>query len=371
MSHVDDGRLHAYLDGALPGGSEERRTVEAHLGLCPDCRARLEAAREDREKAGEILALLNPEAVHAPPFEELVARKEPTSAPPDSAGPRRGLRAWIPLAWAATVILALGGGWMARGTVLPSGAEDPTTAPTAQTARAPTPVPDADEVRAPERAPAEWRPATAAEAPTRPPAEAEPVQEVAPPETALVAEQISIEAAPEEDLPHAGSTHRARALEELTARATADEAWSTVTPAEAARELGRPALELEDLPWDRMELARVADWILVRTMHPVEPDERVELVQAIQVERLAEPALDAPSEDTSAILALNRVVADRAVRTRLREDVALAPATYAPPESEAEAARGAVLAHAREGLTVLLRGLDDLDALEELLARLR
>src|SRR3989442_11997677 len=43
MSHVDEGTLHAYLDGALPPG--ERSQVDAHLAECRDCRERLAAAR--------------------------------------------------------------------------------------------------------------------------------------------------------------------------------------------------------------------------------------------------------------------------------------------------------------------------------------
>ena len=39
MSHVDEGTLHAYLDGELP--SVERTALEAHLADCATCRANL------------------------------------------------------------------------------------------------------------------------------------------------------------------------------------------------------------------------------------------------------------------------------------------------------------------------------------------
>src|SRR4030088_1481885 len=39
MSHVDEGTLHAYLDGELP--SAERTALEAHLADCSTCRANL------------------------------------------------------------------------------------------------------------------------------------------------------------------------------------------------------------------------------------------------------------------------------------------------------------------------------------------
>ncbi|PYO77356.1 MAG: hypothetical protein DMD67_06720 [Gemmatimonadetes bacterium] len=40
MSHVDDGTLHAYLDGEL--SPPETQTVETHVVQCPACRTRLE-----------------------------------------------------------------------------------------------------------------------------------------------------------------------------------------------------------------------------------------------------------------------------------------------------------------------------------------
>ena len=31
MSHVDEGLIHAYLDGAFPPGSQQGEEIEAHL----------------------------------------------------------------------------------------------------------------------------------------------------------------------------------------------------------------------------------------------------------------------------------------------------------------------------------------------------
>src|SRR6266481_1796265 len=104
MSHVDDGTLHAYLDGEL--APAEAQGVDAHFAQCPACRGRLEEERALITRAGELLALA------APPEREL---------PPFRAGDVRPLkRLWwqvrLPLAWAATVVLALG-----IGTYLGSG----------------------------------------------------------------------------------------------------------------------------------------------------------------------------------------------------------------------------------------------------------
>ena len=96
MSHVDDGTLHAYLDGEL--SPPEAQGVEAHLAQCPGCRGRLEEERALIARAGELLALA------APPDREL---------PPWRPGDAKPLeRLWwqvrLPLAWAATIVLALG-----------------------------------------------------------------------------------------------------------------------------------------------------------------------------------------------------------------------------------------------------------------------
>ncbi len=117
MSHVTDGQLEAHLDGALasfdPVGSER---LIAHLGACPDCRRRLEEARATRERAGEILAGVLVSPVEVPPFEEIRARagQSGTREEPAGSGSRRGARRLAPahLAWAASVTIAVGAGWL-------------------------------------------------------------------------------------------------------------------------------------------------------------------------------------------------------------------------------------------------------------------
>ena len=96
MSHVDDGTLHAYLDGEL--SPPEAQSVAAHVAQCPACRTRLEEERALIARAGELLAQVTP------PDREL-----PVFRPGDVKPPvRLWWRVRLPLAWAATVALALG-----------------------------------------------------------------------------------------------------------------------------------------------------------------------------------------------------------------------------------------------------------------------
>lgn len=101
MSHVDDGTLHAYLDGEL--APPERERVEGHLAGCASCRVRLDEERSLIERAARLLDFAAPEeAGAAPPLQSL----------------RRGPLRWrfrVPLVWAATVVLAAGLGWYLRG----------------------------------------------------------------------------------------------------------------------------------------------------------------------------------------------------------------------------------------------------------------
>jgi hypothetical protein len=99
MSHVDDGMLHAYLDGELT--PVERTRLEEHLAECAACRARLEEERALVERAGALLALAEPPERAAPPLGQL-------------RQPRLAWRVRIPLAWAATLLLAIGTGWYLR-----------------------------------------------------------------------------------------------------------------------------------------------------------------------------------------------------------------------------------------------------------------
>jgi hypothetical protein len=127
MSHVDDGTLHAYLDGEL--APAEAQGVDAHLAQCPPCRGRLEEERALITRAGELLALAAPPHREAPPF------RAGDVTPPA----RLWWRVRLPLAWAATVVLALGiGTYLGRGVDRASQAQvAPDTQPTGRRALEP------------------------------------------------------------------------------------------------------------------------------------------------------------------------------------------------------------------------------------------
>lgn len=116
MLHVDDGQLHAYLDGELELlGPAETQAIEQHLDACAECRARLEEERRLRERAGLILRGSEAVELPVPAFETIAARAGggPTQRP--APRPRRPAAL---LAWAASILLALGLGWYGRELML-------------------------------------------------------------------------------------------------------------------------------------------------------------------------------------------------------------------------------------------------------------
>lgn len=104
MSHVDDGELTAYADGAWAAEEADAQRIAAHLAECVNCRNRLIQAQALSARASEVLAVATPLQLQTPPFETLRA----------GAVRKRRFPA-VPLTWAATVLLALGIGWFGRG----------------------------------------------------------------------------------------------------------------------------------------------------------------------------------------------------------------------------------------------------------------
>ena len=118
MSHVDDGRLSEYLDRLIGGSwdrgideSGDRAEIEAHLAECAECRERLDEVRSVRDRAAALLRAAEPAKVAMPQFAEIQARARARVAP------RRVLtmHRLTALGWAATIVLAVGVGWLARG----------------------------------------------------------------------------------------------------------------------------------------------------------------------------------------------------------------------------------------------------------------
>ncbi|HKC39772.1 MAG TPA: zf-HC2 domain-containing protein [Gemmatimonadales bacterium] len=103
MSHVDEGTLHSYLDGEL--SADERAAVEIHLSQCATCRASLAGQRALLERASAVLGVARPIERPAPPFEQL--RRQSKRSP---------WRVRRSIAWAASIVLAIGLGYSLRGT---------------------------------------------------------------------------------------------------------------------------------------------------------------------------------------------------------------------------------------------------------------
>ncbi|MGD0484338.1 MAG: zf-HC2 domain-containing protein, partial [Gemmatimonadales bacterium] len=207
MAHVDDGTLNALLDGEVP--AEEAVAVRAHLTSCTECAARFEEAKRFLAEAADLLSALAPPveerpAAAAPPAARAAApatapgTPAPAGAPPrrvsktarevaididgathkspaippnfpregevvappilgpsgrplfeGSAPPRRLRRAtdWPTLAWAASVVLALGVGYLANEV-----RHDRQATPPSETALPSVPAGAAQPARGPARA---------------------------------------------------------------------------------------------------------------------------------------------------------------------------------------------------------------------------
>ncbi len=142
MSHVDPGRIQAYLDGEL--GDSDCRALESHLATCDRCALLFEEESGVHARAARIVAAAD--AADEPAWEELVARAATAeSSPPDRAAPAATARWRRMLAWAATLVMAFTLGWTAsRGFLDPAATLD---APPLQRPAQARPVPAGTEDR--------------------------------------------------------------------------------------------------------------------------------------------------------------------------------------------------------------------------------
>ena len=103
MSHIDEGELTAYADGAYAPEDADAQRIAMHIAECANCRNRLVEAQRLSGRASEILAVATPASMDAPPFEHIAASVAP-----------RARRRFIPMTWAASIVLAAGLGWFGR-----------------------------------------------------------------------------------------------------------------------------------------------------------------------------------------------------------------------------------------------------------------
>jgi hypothetical protein len=154
MPHLDEGTLHALLDGELE--LAEVKEIQVHLGACSACGSRLQDVKEFLAEADRLVGTLETPA-GAPK-----TRREP--APPPPAAPPRPVprepvwdsapeillpestedavrrRRWTRrLRWAAMIVVILGGGQMLRSAFAPSAPELQLTERDITTPAPPTP----------------------------------------------------------------------------------------------------------------------------------------------------------------------------------------------------------------------------------------
>src|SRR5438552_17689919 len=86
MSHLDEGTLHALLDGGL--GSTELGEIEAHLAGCSACSTRLRTAREFLEEADRLVGSVQfgnyATAASTPASQRPAIKPEPPASLPPS-----------------------------------------------------------------------------------------------------------------------------------------------------------------------------------------------------------------------------------------------------------------------------------------------
>ena len=107
MRHIPEDELHAYLDQGL--SRTQCVEIESHLADCPSCQSLRDGIAALRDRTTALLARLAPPPSVPPAFEVLRARAA------EAASLRR--RRLHLLAWAASVVLAVGLGWSARSFV--------------------------------------------------------------------------------------------------------------------------------------------------------------------------------------------------------------------------------------------------------------
>ncbi len=147
MSHLDEGQLASLFDDELE--PEAKRAAEAHLSSCAECRALWEETRALAAEADRLVG-----TVELPPaVRSRIAPMPPGPASSPAETTRRPLP-WRTLAWAASVMLAVGLGYSLRGAarettdvaaaprtnqpVLAERADKSATPPAAEPAAAPT-----------------------------------------------------------------------------------------------------------------------------------------------------------------------------------------------------------------------------------------
>lgn len=129
MRHIPEDELHAYLDQGL--SRTQCVEIESHLADCSSCQASRDGIAALRDRTTALLARLGPRRSLPPGFDSLRERAEAIAS-------RRRRRAHG-LAWAASLVAAVGLGWVASSVVRDAGTGRPAPAPALASAPAPAP----------------------------------------------------------------------------------------------------------------------------------------------------------------------------------------------------------------------------------------
>jgi hypothetical protein len=103
MRHIPEDELHAYLDQAL--SRSQCVEIESHLAVCPTCRAARDGIAALRDRTTALLARLAPPRRVPMAFEALRRQGDYRASVR-----RRRIRI---VAWAASLVVAVGAGWAA------------------------------------------------------------------------------------------------------------------------------------------------------------------------------------------------------------------------------------------------------------------
>jgi len=156
MSHLDEGTLHALLDGELE--LTEVKEIQAHLGTCSACGSRLRQVKEFYAEAERLVGAIEVPGLaaasagpggRAPVPLAPAGRAERAAPPPVPAGPPilllpdnptwadQSRRVVAPLKWVAVLAVAVGAGFLVSEARRGSEAARLATTPVAESAPAP------------------------------------------------------------------------------------------------------------------------------------------------------------------------------------------------------------------------------------------
>ncbi len=106
MSHPEEGMFHAWLDGEL--SPDEVRAIETHVASCSACAIRLDEVRAIFAESTDLVERLELPEREAPSPAALAPQQARARRPWALTGPRMRT-----LAWAATIVIAAGAGYLA------------------------------------------------------------------------------------------------------------------------------------------------------------------------------------------------------------------------------------------------------------------